>query len=240
LTGIQAILSEHDMSKGELCKCAFTDRGLQALARLPQHIIANFFGVSAGLVSRCKSLDQADAHTSGPAEGYLPTLLSPAAEQAKREWMHTQGLGHDWPTRRDFREQAVVHFEEADSKTNTSQSYYTMLLDRLLRSEFRVRKAQPLKESRFDVRPEIIHSHFKNLADLDLTNISPHLILNLDETGFGASKSGRAKARKVIVPKAFAETPLLKDHTDSDFVSAPCAISAAGDVLMPGLISKRE
>jgi hypothetical protein len=240
LTGIQAVLSEHDMSKSELCKNVFTDRGLQALARLPQHIIANFFGVSAGLVSRCKSLAKAGARTRGSAEGGRPTRLSPAAEQAIMEWMQTQCLAHDWPALRDFKEQVIAHFEEADSTTIPSQSYYTRLLDRLMSSEFQVRKAQPLEEARFDVRPEIIQSHFKNLADLDLTSISPHVILNLDETGFRASKSGRAKARKVIVPKAFAGTPVFKDRIDSHFVTTLCAISAAGDVLMPGLFTKRE
>jgi hypothetical protein len=67
---------------------------------------------------------------SGSAEGGKSTLFVPAAEQAIMEWMQTRRLSHDWPTLLDFKEQVVVHFEEADFKTILWQSYDTRLPDR--------------------------------------------------------------------------------------------------------------
>jgi hypothetical protein len=52
----------------------------------------------------------------------------------------------------------------------------------------------------FNVKIENIVQHFANLEELEISHISPHLIINLDETGFGTSKSGRQKSHKVIVP----------------------------------------
>jgi hypothetical protein len=102
-----------------------------------------------------------------------------------------------------------------------------------------VRRAQPLEEDRFEVREEDIHEHFRNLNELGISITSPHLILNLDETGFESSKSGRMKSRQVIVPFTFHGTPVSKKTTDSHFVTALCVIALAGDVLAPGLIAKR-
>jgi Asp-tRNA(Asn)/Glu-tRNA(Gln) amidotransferase C subunit len=50
---------------------------------------------------------------------------------------------------------------------------------------------QPLEEDRFKAKTEDIVQHFANLEEFEISHISPHLIIDLDETGFGASKSGR-------------------------------------------------
>jgi hypothetical protein len=82
-----------------------------------------------------------------------------------------------------------------------SKSYYTRCLARLLGTDFVVRVAPPLEEDRFNVKIEDIVRHFANLEELEISHISPHLIINLDETGLEASKSGRQKPRNVIVPQ---------------------------------------
>jgi hypothetical protein len=69
---------------------------------------------------------------------------------------------------------------------------------------------------------------------------TPQLILNADETGFGASQLGRAKSRKVIVPTGFSPTPVLKEYVDSHCAIALRAISVERDILTPGLVTKRE
>jgi hypothetical protein len=73
---------------------------------------------------------------------------------------------------------------------------------------------------------------------MELSQISLHLIMNLDETGFGASKSGRQKSRRVFVPESSSQTPEFKESRDSHFVTALCGISGSGNVTIPGLIAK--
>jgi hypothetical protein len=106
-------------------------------------------------------------------------------------------------------------------------------------SEFEVRRAQPIEEARHNVTDGDIRQHCANLEKIGISDISPDLILKLDETGFGASKSGRTKSRKVIVPNTLHGTPVFKKNVESHFWTAICTISLTGDVLCPGLITKR-
>jgi hypothetical protein len=106
--------------------------------------------------------------------------------------------------------------------------------------DFHVCNAQPLKELHSDVWPEIIRWDCEKLAQIGPCNISSHFIFNLDGTGFGASKSSRAESQKVIVPDVFLKTPIFKGKADLHFVIALCAISAAGEMLVPELITKLE
>jgi hypothetical protein len=73
----------------------------------------------------------------------------------------------------------------------------------------------------------------------NLTFRTSHLIINLDETGFGASKSGRQQSRKVIVPQSLSKKPVFKETSHSHFITALCAISASGNALRSGIIAKR-
>jgi hypothetical protein len=121
-----------------------------------------------------------------------------------------------------------------------SKSYYTRCLARLLGSDFVIRAAQPLEEDRFNVKIGDIVQHFPNLKELEISRISPRLIVNLDETGFGTSKSGRQTFRKVIMPQSMSKKPVFKETGDAYFITALCAISASGNVLRSGLIAERQ
>jgi hypothetical protein len=68
---------------------------------------------------------------------------------------------------------------------------------------------------------------------MELSQISLYLIMNLDETRFAASKSGRQKSRRVIVPESSPPTPEFKESPDSHFVTALCGISGSGNVMIP-------
>jgi hypothetical protein len=146
----------------------------------------------------------------------------------------------DWPTLREVKEQIVAELERTGVEAAPSRSYYTRCLARLLGTDFVVRVAQPLEEDRFNVEIEDIVQHFANLEELEISHILPHLIINLDETGYGASKSGRQKSRKVIVPQSLSKNPVSKKTDDSNFITAMCAISASGNVLRSGFIAKRQ
>jgi hypothetical protein len=65
------------------------------------------------------------------------------------------------------------------------------------------------------------------------------LIINIDETGFGASRSGRLRSKKVIVPKEYEEIPLYRQRLESHFITAISAVSLSGDALFPAFITKR-
>jgi hypothetical protein len=87
---------------------------------------------------------------------------------------------------------------------------------------------------------ERIQFDFENLPHLVLTSISFHLSLNLNETGFRSSKSVPAAARKVIVLKRLATILVFNEGIDFHCFATLCVISASGNGLMSGLITKRE
>jgi hypothetical protein len=239
MTGIMQVLSERDATKSELCRIAFLDPRLRILAEQPQYTIAAFLRVSEGLVSKCRRQAELDAEAGIDRERGRPSLLSQPAEEAIRDWIRAKTAVRDWPILRDVKEQIVAELEKIDPNIVPSQSYYAKVIKRLLTDEFTIKNAQPLEEARCTISEEIIQLHFEKLREIAIGEIAPQLILNIDETGFGASKSGRAKSRKVIVPLEFRATPVFRDSADSHFVTALCAISAAGDVLPPALITKR-
>jgi hypothetical protein len=138
------------------------------------------------------------------------------------------------------KKEIVAELERAGVEAAPSKSYYTRCLARLLVSDFAVRVAQLLEEDRFNVKIENIVQHFANLEELEISHISPHFLINLDETGFGALKSGRQKSCKVIVPQSLSKKFIFKETSGSHFITALCAISTSGHVLKSGLVAKRE
>jgi hypothetical protein len=156
-----------------------------------------------------------------------------------REWLQQKTSVRDWPTLREFKVQVISHLEEITPSLVPSQAYYCELLERVCASEFEVRRAQPIEEARYNVTDGDIRQHSANLEQIGISDISPHLRLNLDETGFGAFKSGQTKSQKVIVPNTLHGTPVFKENVESNFLTALCTISLAGDVLDPGRITKR-
>jgi hypothetical protein len=140
---------------------------------------------------------------------------------------------------REVKEQTVAELEQTSVEAAPSNSYYTRCPARSLGSDFVARVAQPLQEDRFNVKIEDIMRHFANHEELEISHISPRLMINLDKSGFGASKSGRQKSCKVIVLQSLSKKPVFKETSDFHFIIALCAISAFGNVLRSSLIDKR-
>jgi hypothetical protein len=92
-----------------------------------------------------------------------------------------------------------------------------------------------LEQDRYKLTPEAITEHFWQLSSLPISSYDPRLIINVDETGFGASKNGRLKSVKVIVPTSFKGKPVREENLEAHFVSALVAIT-----LNPGFITKRN
>jgi hypothetical protein len=240
MTGIREVLSELDTSKSELCRLILLDPRLQHFANFPYPIIAAFLKVSEGLVSRCWREAQEEGEAGIDRTNGRPAFLPPESEDRIREWNVEKAKIQDWPTVRDLNEQIFAELEKINPDIGPSQSDYANVLPRLLRNDFHVRNAQPLEEARNEVSLEIIPLHFDKWAQTSICSISPHSILNLDETGVGVSKSGRTRSWKLIVSDFFFKTAVFKGKSDSLFVTALCAVFAAGDVLTPALITKRE
>jgi hypothetical protein len=118
-------------------------------------------------------------------------------------------------------------FGKIDTNIVPSQSRDTQVIPRALAEEFNVKREQRLEEARYTACEKMVRLHFEKVNEIGIGEIAPQLILTLDETGFGASKSDRTKSRNVRVPREFGATPVFKERVDSRFVTAFCAISAA-------------
>jgi hypothetical protein len=87
---------------------------------------------------------------------------------------------------------------------------------------------------------EDIERYFTNLGQVDISKISPHLVINLDETSFSASKSGKPKLHPVVVPQSLSKSSSL-ETVATRILSRCCArISASDHSLMPDVIVKKE
>jgi hypothetical protein len=115
-----------------------------------------------------------------------PSFLQPENEQIIRDWLKRRVTTRDWPTLREVKEQIVAELGRTGVEAAPSKSYYTRCQAQLLGIDFVVRVAQALEEDRFNVKIEDIVQHFANLEKLEISHISPHLIITLDETSFGA------------------------------------------------------
>jgi hypothetical protein len=70
--------------------------------------------------------------------------------------------------------------------------------------------------------------------------IFPNLIINLGECGFGCSKLGRFKRKKVLVLKDTPDGVCYREELSSHFITALAGITLAGNALIPGLISQQK
>jgi hypothetical protein len=109
-----------------------------------------------------------------------------------------------------------------------------------LSDQFRICQAPPLEQDRYQLTLADVAEHFHRLNSLYVSEYDPHLVINLDETGFSASKSWRSKSARALVPTDFEKKPVREEVSESHFVSALAAMTLTGDVLLPGLIKGRS
>jgi hypothetical protein len=221
----------------QMARLIFGDDRFAVLADAPQIDIARFLRVDPAVVSRARRW--CGEHGDEEVIFGRPPILPEEKEQFLREWVAARCSSQNWPTITDFKRVVISTLEEVNDQYSPSRGYFPKLFHRLLSKEFKVRLASPLEEDRYRVTPEIIIEHFRKLAESNLCKCDPHMIVNVDETGFGTSKSGRMPSRKVIVPLSYKGQPTYCYSVESYFVSAICSISVAGDVLPPGLITVR-
>lgn len=71
-------------------------------------------------------------------------------------------------------------------------------------------------------------------------DVQPDLVINVDETGFGASRSGRLKSTKVIVPCSVEGRIYVGKENEPHYISAICGITPSGRSMPPALVTKRK
>jgi hypothetical protein len=151
--------------------------------------------------------------------------------------LHGDDLSHD----SRIRERGFFEVEQEGKKDSTpSMSWDEKLLGRILDEGFVVCLAEPLEADRCQVTREHLNTHFDVLSASGIADCDPTLVINIREIGFGPSQSGLPKSKRVIVPKEFEGTQKYQAELESHFVTALTAISLAGDLLMPALITKRN
>lgn len=92
---------------------------------------------------------------------------------------------------------------------------------------------QPSDFERGFLEKRDIELYFNLLKTIKIETIKPKLIINLDETGFSGSKSGRMKSKKFIVSKSYKGMLRYQYEETSHHISALVGITASGKVLPP-------
>ena len=168
-----------------------------------------------------------------------PAILSNDSMEALTEWVRSRTERMEWITVREFKGRVVDLLEQQGVENYPTTQFYRDLLDRLDGGKYHRVMAAPLEEERFNLSRESIEHYFTSLVRAGIQDMRPELIINLDETGFGASRSHRLKGIQVITPKSYDQKPCVAISTGHVYVSAIAAIMASGDSLPPGLVVRR-
>jgi hypothetical protein len=169
-----------------------------------------------------------------------PKALTDQPEADLQEWLQNQCEKARYPSPSEFKQLVIDWLDLVNHDFKPSKEYFRKLFNRLFGADYQVRTASGLERDRYKVTKEMIQEFFSLLRNANIESFHPSLIINLDETGFGSSKGGHVPSRKVIVPRGHQGQPSFCHYVESHFVSALCAISLAGNVLRPGLITVRN
>ena len=233
-------LCRPNITTAELLRFIFLTPELAPFRVMSNTSLARFLRCSEGNVSRVLRALEAAPHPSVAVPTGRPTVLSRESEQAIADWLRQRAEQMDWPTLSSFKDRVFSYLEQDARDFAPGSQFFYDLLARLTKGEFTVRSASGLDTQRYEVTREMIHEHFELLHSLEIESIDPRLVINIDETGFGQSLSGRSKPQKVIVPVSFVGSPVYRASEEKRYVSCISATTLAGQLLRPGLIATRQ
>lgn len=200
----------------------------QYLVKLTDAEKCSFFKCSKSLFSLIKNgYRNSDSSNAG-----RPTKLLTEEEKKIREWLEIRAANNDFPTKREFKQKCVYHLEKQKFDGSFSKNYFDQLLNRIA-PDFEIRVVQPSDFERGFLEKSDLELYFNLLKNIKIETINPNLIINLDETGFGGSKSDRMKSKKFIVSKSFKGKLRYQYEETSHHISALIGITASGKVLPP-------
>ena len=224
-------------SKSQVILALYNCEEVQELFDLQQDQLALVFRSSTSLIQ--KVLQELRAGKPDRPRG-RPGILSDESIDQITDWLRDRTDRKDWVTTREFKGRVVNILEAQGVEDFPTNQFYRDLLTRIDQGRYVTVPAVPLEEDRFQVTPQQILEYYEYLREISLENLDPNLIVNLDETGFGASRSHRMRPVKVIAPKDMSTRPCVKQEPDKVFVSAIAAITAAGNSLSPALVVRRQ
>ena len=224
-------------SKSQVIRALYSSEEVAELFDLHQDQLALIFRSSTSLVQ--KVLQELRAGKPERPRG-RPGILSDESIGLITSWLQERTDRKEWVTTREFKERVVNMLEAQGVEDFPTNQFYRDLLTRIDEGRYTTVPAVPLEEERFQVTPEQISEYYQYLREISLENVNANLIVNLDETGFGTSRSRRMRPVKVIAPKGMSARPCVKQEPEKVFVSAIAAITAAGNSLTPGLVVRRQ
>ena len=227
------------LSKSQIIRLIYVRSELLDVSKISQTTLSLAVGVSGALLSQVKQEVLSENFEDVEKKTGRPSLLPQASLSRLSAWLKTECENKRFPPLRDLKHEILLEMEAVSPKYVPSESWFHVTIKRVLGEAFVIKYAEPLEEERYEVSPAVIDAFLKGLNDERLRNANPRLWYNIDETGFGMSKSGRLKKQKVVVPREMRKAPVYKEKKDSHFVSAIACITLAGKVLPPGLITKR-
>ena len=96
--------------------------------------------------------------------------------------MKNKFLKKNYPTKREFEEKCIDILSSQNFTDNWSSSYFVKLL-KWIAPDFTMRQSQPLEQERYQVDKNSIVNFFQKLQNLRFEEISPKLVINIDERG---------------------------------------------------------
>lgn len=172
------------ISKSELLRYVFLTPELSPFRKLSNADLAKFLGCSEPNVSRILCTLGATPNPEVAVSPGRPTILSEGSERAISEWLNERITTMQWPTLSAFREKVFSFLDlEAPDFVPGRQFLYD-LLARLSKGQDHIRSDSGLGPLRYEVTPDMIQDYFKVLHAIKIQEIDPHLIINIDETGF--------------------------------------------------------
>ena len=211
---------------------------LEGLFCLTNEQLGRIFKCSPTVVHRVKN--ESPAPEPVPKKVGRPTVLLAEEEAEIIQWIIARTRERRWVSQSELKQRVVQFLEDRNAQEYPSRQFYRDFVERAFRGEFTTKVAETLDNLRAEVSTDDLQRYFDELVRLDVSDVNPRLLMNIDETGFGQSKSGRLKSTKVLVPKSVTGRLAVGRPSESHFVSAICTITASGECLAPGLVIKRK
>ena len=233
-------LTAHINNKSHLVRFIFTHPGLTEFTNLSNKQIAKFLRIDDSIVSRVRnSLSGSSYQNMNPKFG-RPSILPEDSESRIKSWVYDRISSMEYPTFAIFKEMVMREINNLNPGYIPSKQYFYDLFNRLSEGQFTIKTAFPLDPQRYNVESNTIIEFFQRLSNLNIEHIDPKLIINVDETGFGSSKSEKGKHQKVTVPSNFLGTPVFETSEQSRYITCISSATLSGALLRPGFIINRK
>ena len=222
----------------DLMRKLYAHEKLAELMTLTNVELAGIFMCSPTIPQRVKNAGAEGVHAA--LQPGRPKILTDEEEAQISAWIRERSSRRQWVTLSELKRHVVQLLEDRNVGEYPSRSFYGDLIKRLFSGEYEKRVAETVEQARSEVTQTDIEEYFAVLQRCGLTGVKPDLIINVDETGFGASRSGRLKSTKVIVPCSVEGRIYVGKENEPHYISAICGITASGRNLPPALITKRK